>query len=310
MADEKPTVSVVLPTYNRAHLVGGAIQSVLDQTYRDFEIIVVDDGSSDNTEEVIKSFSDPRIRYVRHQENRGGSAARNTGIKLAKGEFIAFQDSDDEWLSEKLDKQIKTIKNLNFIEWGGIYCGFYLVLNKRCVEKKATMVGNLKRELLNEELDIGASSTLLFPIEVITEIGLFDETFDRHQDWEYLIRFFRRYKLFAVEEPLVKVYGHNMPSAEKAVKIKEKYLSKFKDDIYEFGEVNAKKILAKHWLEVSYVFAGEGKVIKSIYYLCKSISYKLLPPKKFLNLLYFIGLGVGINLMKLLSGKKLTTVRK
>lgn len=80
-----PTVSVVIPTYNRAHLLGRAIQSVLNQTYHDFEIIVVDDGSTDNTEKVVKSFNDPRIHYIRHDQNRGGSAARNTGIKMARG---------------------------------------------------------------------------------------------------------------------------------------------------------------------------------------------------------------------------------
>jgi len=81
MTEKTPAVSVVIPTYNRAHLVGRAIRSVLNQTYQDFEIIVVDDGSTDNTEEVVKSFNDPRIRYIRHEENRGGSAARNTGIR-------------------------------------------------------------------------------------------------------------------------------------------------------------------------------------------------------------------------------------
>ena len=83
MNEKTPTVSVIIPTYNRAHLVGRAIRSVLNQTFQDFEIIVVDDGSTDNTEEVVKGFNDPRIRYIRHEENRGGSAARNTGIRAS-----------------------------------------------------------------------------------------------------------------------------------------------------------------------------------------------------------------------------------
>jgi len=92
-----PTVSVIIPTYNRAQLVGRAIQSALNQTYQDFEIIVVDDGSTDNTEEAMKGFGDERIRYIRHKENSGSSAAPgNTAIRTARGEYIAFQDSDDE----------------------------------------------------------------------------------------------------------------------------------------------------------------------------------------------------------------------
>ncbi len=105
MTENSPTVSVVIPTYNRAHLVGRAIQSVLNQTYHDFEIIIVDDGSIDNTEDVVKSLNDPSIRYTRHDQNRGGSAARNTGIKMARGEYVAFQDSDDEYLPEKVESR-------------------------------------------------------------------------------------------------------------------------------------------------------------------------------------------------------------
>ncbi len=99
---EKPMVSVIIPTYNRAHVLGRAIRSVLDQTYQDFELIVVDDGSSDHTGEVVATFADPRIHYLRHEKNRGAAAARNTAIKTAQGEYIASLDSHDEWLPEKL----------------------------------------------------------------------------------------------------------------------------------------------------------------------------------------------------------------
>jgi len=105
MTDKSVTVSVIIPTYNRAHLVGRAIRSVLNQTYQDFEIIVVDDCSTDNTEEIVKGFNDHRIRYMRHDRNRGGSAARNTGIKASQGKYIAFLDSDDEWLLKKAESR-------------------------------------------------------------------------------------------------------------------------------------------------------------------------------------------------------------
>ena len=105
MTDKSVTVSVIIPTYNRAHLVGRAIRSVLNQTYQDFEIIVVDDCSTDNTEEIVKGFNDHRIRYMRHDRNRGGSAARNTGIKASQGKYIAFLDSDDERLLKKAESR-------------------------------------------------------------------------------------------------------------------------------------------------------------------------------------------------------------
>jgi glycosyltransferase involved in cell wall biosynthesis len=102
----KPVVSVITPTYNRATVLGRSIESVLNQTYTDFEFIIVDDHSTDNTEELVRSFKDPRIRFVRHTENRGASAARNSGIGIARGEYVAFQDSDTEWLPRKLERQI------------------------------------------------------------------------------------------------------------------------------------------------------------------------------------------------------------
>ena len=91
-------VSVVIPTYNRASLLKRAIKSVLCQTYPDFEVIIVDDGSTDNTEEVIRSFDDKRVKYIKLKKNKGYPVALNKGVKTAKGEYIGFLDSDDEWL--------------------------------------------------------------------------------------------------------------------------------------------------------------------------------------------------------------------
>src|SRR5215218_7102231 len=94
----EPAVSVVIPTYNRAPLLGRSIRSVLAQCYEDFEVIVVDDGSTDDTAEVVAGFRDARVSYVRLARNTGAGAARNVGIRLARGGFLAFQDSDDEWM--------------------------------------------------------------------------------------------------------------------------------------------------------------------------------------------------------------------
>jgi glycosyltransferase involved in cell wall biosynthesis len=106
MSNFNPLVSVILPTYNRAHVLGKAIESILNQTYSNFEIIIVDDGSLDSTEKLVARYRDNRIKYIRHTKNQGAVAARNTGIVASKGEYIAFQDSDNEWLPEKLEKQI------------------------------------------------------------------------------------------------------------------------------------------------------------------------------------------------------------
>ena len=106
---ETPLVSVVIPAYNRAGLIGRAIDSVLQQTHADLEVIVVDDASTDNTGEVVKAIGDTRIRYIRCERNAGASAARNTGIAAAAGRFVAFLDSDDVWMPEKLTLQLAVL---------------------------------------------------------------------------------------------------------------------------------------------------------------------------------------------------------
>mgnify|MGYP002516567543 CR=1 FL=1 len=101
-----PFVSVILPVYNREDTILRALDSVLMQTYRNMEVIVIDDGSDDSTAEIVRNCQDSRVRLVRLPVNGGANAARNAGIRLAEGTYIAFQDSDDEWLADKLEKQI------------------------------------------------------------------------------------------------------------------------------------------------------------------------------------------------------------
>ena len=123
-----PKVSVVIPTFNRAEFLRTAIMSVLNQTYNDFEIIVVDDNSSDHTHQVVKSFKDDRIKYFHHVINLGPAAARNTAISASNGDYLAFLDDDDEWFPHKLQKQVELLdKSLQNI------CGIYtnrLVIDK------------------------------------------------------------------------------------------------------------------------------------------------------------------------------------
>ncbi|MCX9083030.1 MAG: glycosyltransferase family 2 protein [Candidatus Methanoperedens sp.] len=287
---EKPLVSVIIPTYNRANLIGRAIQSAIDQTYQNIEIIIVNDASNDNTEEIVTKFRNKDVVYIRHENNKGGGAARNTGIIASRGQYIAFLDDDDEWLNDKLEKQVNAIKTLS-PEWGGIYCGFYRISDKKTEKVEVFKQGDLKTELLREKFDIGSSSTLLFIKKIILEIGLFDETFERNQDYELLIRFFRKYKLFSLKEPLVKIYtrNYNIPNGEMMAKVKYRYLSKYNNDIYEYGLDIGNEIVAIQWLGVAFIFAKERKIVQNIYYIRKSIKYKILPIKEYLyNLILII----------------------
>jgi len=279
-----PKVSVIIPTYNRAQSLSRSIQSVLGQTYKNFELIIVDDGSEDNIEEVIRGFNDSRIKYFRHDVNLGGSAARNTGIKNSTGEYVAFLDSDDEWLEKKLELQVRAMESRPSDDWGGAYCS-YIYTDRKNGLVKAEKYGNLKKDLLKQEASFCAGSTLLVSKSVIDNIGLFDENFKRHQDLEFLVRFFRRYNILSVKEPLVKINGHSKISGAIIAEAKEQYLSKFETDINEFGRDIAQEIYAKHWLRVSMTFAKEMNCLECLKYLKKSLHYGF-PLRTYLGMLY------------------------
>ena len=188
----KLLVSVIIPTYNRAALVPRAIESVRRQTYRNLEILVVDDGSPDDTEDVVRRIVDPRIRYIRHEKNRGLPAVRNTGIRVAEGKYLAFLDDDDEWKEDKLEKQLSVIGPYDAVLTGALVNGKYLRLHG-------------KHEVTLEDLRKGNSfppSTLLVKTSVIRDV-LFDENLRQGEDWDAYIRLAQRYRIGYIREPLL-----------------------------------------------------------------------------------------------------------
>jgi glycosyltransferase involved in cell wall biosynthesis len=195
----------VLPTYNRADLLPNSIESVLNQTYADLELVVVDDASSDRTEPVVRGFDDPRIRYVAHETNQGVSAARNTGIARSRGDIVAFQDSDDEWLPEKLRKQMDVFNNAP-PDVGVVYTGMY-----RCVggdERYLPYPGIEKKEgdIQDSIIRQNFISTQMAAVrrDCFNVVGDFDEKLAALVDWELWIRLSRHYRFRLVDEPLVK----------------------------------------------------------------------------------------------------------
>ena len=205
-AEPVPTVSVVLPTHNRASVLPRAMASVLDQSYADLELIIVDDASTDDTEQIVRSFDDPRIRFVRHERNRGAPAARNRGVRESRGRFIAFQDSDDDWLPGKLEKQMAALKASEGREV--VYCAFIRSGGdgqRRVPDAQGPIEdGDILPRLLFE--NTVSTQTLLMTRERFEEIGGFDETLGRFQDWELAIRLATVARFHLVNEPLVTVH--------------------------------------------------------------------------------------------------------
>jgi glycosyltransferase involved in cell wall biosynthesis len=213
-----PTVSVILPTYDRAHLLPRAILSILNQTYEDFELIIVDDASTDETGQVISAFQDARVRYLRHEHNQGLAAARNTGIQAAQGQLIAFQDSDDEWLPEKLALQLNTLAQ-SPEDIGVVYTQHRLIRQDGKIglfpSRFHKVLQYLPFEIYRQNGDILlalsrgnliTSQSVLLKRECIEKTGLFDERLYRLQDWDLWLRLAQYYRFSYIPQPLVNVY--------------------------------------------------------------------------------------------------------
>ena len=211
--EQLPLVSVIIPTYNREKVIGRSINSVLNQTYQNFEIIVIDDCSQDDTETVINAYQDNRIHYVRNERNLGAAGSRNAGMKLAQGEYIAFQDSDDEWHPGKLEKQIRAIEADTETaegEAGMVYCQAYKELGgmmRRFPAEDTPMeykTGNILSTFLF--VSLASTQTIMIKKKVWEEIGGFHEELKNLEEWEYCIRIAEKFRIVFVNEPLVTLY--------------------------------------------------------------------------------------------------------
>lgn len=260
---KKGLVSVIIPTYRRSETLGRSINSVLKQTYTNIEIIVVDDNNENDkyridTEKFMNQYSQvDNLKYIKHKKNSNGSVARNTGLKYSQGEYICFLDDDDEFDSKKIEKQVKCMKKLND-EYGATYCGFNIIRGDKLLStSNPNKQGNLFKELISMDWGTGSGSNVMFKSHVLSELKGFDEKLKRHQDWDVLLRMFRKYKITLVEEPLLNIYKDsriNIPNANEFVEVKTYFLSKFKEDIENMYMYDRQRIYKKHSLELSIAF--------------------------------------------------------
>jgi glycosyltransferase involved in cell wall biosynthesis len=212
-------VSVIIPFYNRLELLPRALKSVIDQTYGELEIIVVDDASSVSPEEVLVHFSDPRVVYIRHEKNQGVSAARNTGIKAARGDYIAFLDSDDEWLLTKTEKQLSQLRS-NESEHKVAYCLSEVVSDESdtIIEVNSFQGGGniLHQVLIGSGGSQGWTGLVILVNEImiaksdLMDVGVFDERYRMHEDWEFMIRLAEKFQFVCVKEVLVRNHKHRL----------------------------------------------------------------------------------------------------
>lgn len=232
---DQPLISIIIPFYNRPDLVKKSIQSIFDQTYKNWELIVVDDGSSvpfDTT--ILKKKKHASVIY--HNNNKGAAAARNTGMRKAKGDYIAFLDSDDMWLPKKLEKQAALLnKNPKL---GGCIVGYQYIGPEGQVGEKAITLNNVyEQSLYGEHLSLG--SGFLFRRNCLKKVGDQSEDLKRLEDWEWQIKFAKHYEIKSIPETLVKIYAGAPPSfqnvKESIDQIRKRLSSTLtKEDRYRF----------------------------------------------------------------------------
>ena len=260
--NKKPKVSVVIVTYNRPKFISLAVQSVLNQIYQDFEILVVDNGIEKPAKEIVKSFGDSRIKYLPQIKNTGCSSGKNVGIKNAQGEYIAFLDDDDIWLPKKLELQMNAFENTSD-DVGFCFTAIIQVRDKG--ETHSTVPDGIDNyfEFALRKFSGFLSSTLVIKKEVFNDIGLLDESFPSHTDIDLIIRITKKYKGIAINKPLIKMHllsGHEQmgSSFKRRIEGREMLLKKYKKDFEK-----RPLILSKHLMLLAKFYRNDGQYKKA-----------------------------------------------
>lgn len=290
MSIEDKYVSVIIPTYNREQTIYSSIMSVLNQTHKNLEIIVIDDCSIDRTEKIVKNIKDERIRYIKLEKNSGANFARNRGIELAKYDLIAFQDSDDKWHKDKLKKQLDFMLKKGYEMIG---CSYNQYINDKF--NKIIPDFEIRKnylEILLKQNFLSTQTLLGYKYIYINE--KFDEKLSRLQDWDFVLRACKKYKVGFIKEALVDVYVQNDSISKddyKLLKALKRMAYKYKLDYSD--KEKAKKYRSLYFLSLKnenldnkylkLALKYDNSLINKIIYI-----FVLLKLEKFLRELYLI----------------------
>lgn len=268
-------VTVIIPTHNRAAMIERSVQSALAQSYEDLDVIVVDDGSTDNTAEVVERIVDDRLRYIRREKNAGAQAARNAGVRAASGDLIAFLDSDDEWDPLKIELQVEKLSTCP-PSVGMVYCGIRRIdQDGRTVPDRIPRYrGRLFERLLQKNI-IGGMSVALIRADVLREVGPFDERLRARQDLDMWLRIARHYEIDFVPEKLVVYHLHRGRTSEnKAARLQGTLalLGKLHDDLRERPAVRA-----THYYALARLYGQHGQRAAERRFLQRSLGARVRP---------------------------------
>lgn len=266
-----PLVSAIITTYNRSVFMKKALESVLAQTFEDFELLILDNSSQDDTEAVVKSFKDPRIRYIKH-EPMSISPARNIGVKEAKSDYIAFLDDDDEWLPVKLEKELE-IFNASSGQVALVYGGFIEIDSdgKELGRHSPILSGRVLEDLLSQRDDFtGSASNPMLRKNIVEELGGYDPSVVTGEDAELYLRLADKYKVAYTSDMVLKIRGHAGPRLgdrlEDAARLDLKVMARFKL-IFEKN----KKLKGMYLQRIGGKFVRIGKASEGRKYLIQAL---------------------------------------
>lgn len=253
-------ITVIIPTYGNPLFLEEAIQSVQRQSLYDFELIIVDDNNPDTearalTEELVQKYvaNDSRIKYLKHEHNKNGAVARNTGIAVAQGKYISLLDGDDEYMPDRLRKCYELMETAPE-SVAGVYTGCEFRCKGKIYHTHTDVKdGNFLVETLACKFMFCTGSNIFVRKSVVDELNGFDEAFLRHQDYEFLVRVFEKYSLKAIPEVLVikNNENFNLPNLEKQAIIKKQYLKKFKYILDSLPQNDVNYIMHGNYINVA-----------------------------------------------------------
>jgi glycosyltransferase involved in cell wall biosynthesis len=274
----EPLVSVIIPTHNRAELVRQAVQSVVNQTYRKIEIIVVDDGSTDDTREVLGTYGG-RIKYI-YQERSERSKARNEGFRHSRGDYIAFLDSDDLWLPMKIEKQVQILNDKRDV--GVVYTDVQFIDRHGNPHNGEFVWDTSQREVLYEDLMThnvitGTTSSVMVRRTCLDKVGLFDESMNTCEDLDLYRRIARYHNFYKIDLPLVKFRIHDRNTQHNAsamAKGWEIIIEKISRDTPREFEHYKNEAIIKILSQIVKLYRQDGRLRSFFSFCAKSVSQR------------------------------------
>lgn len=267
-------VSCIIPTYQRTTLLEKSLVSIINQTHKNLEIIVVDDNHNNEysleVKKIIKQLNDIRIVYLKPEKHINGANARNVGIRHAKGMFISFLDDDDEWIADKVEKQLRVL--INKPDYNGATC-FYGYYKDNKLIRESTKYGpeNLPFNILMRNISVG-TPTLMIRKESLSNEKLFDITLKRHQELQFLLDFLQDNKLLIINETLLKVNvddAQNRPNTDEIISIKNDFFCSIENIMNNLSKRDSKRVYKAHYFEIIHVAIKNKNYIVALKYIFK-----------------------------------------